>query len=74
MGFTRTIDGLCCDDCGSDRLGYICTRGCTQMVCSCQPCESCDYREEEMERQHALMSDEQYEEEIRNAQEGNEYF
>lgn len=72
-GFTRTIDGLCCDDCGSDRLGYICN-GCHELVCSCKPCETCDARTQEQERQHAEMSDEQYEEEMRAAQEGSQYF
>lgn len=67
MAIVRTMDGLVCEDCGSDRAGYLCGT-CQEMVCSCsnhdcpviqeqemmaqQMYEQQEYEREDMERRH----------------------
>lgn len=50
-----------CDECGSDRSGYICS--CGEIRCSCsRECPTCDFQREEEEK-HQMYEQEQVERE-----------
>ena len=48
-----------CEDCGSDRLGYMCR--CGEMACSCRQseCPTCEANEEYAEQQRRHDTEEQ---------------
>lgn len=59
MSISRTVDGLVCDVCGSDRAGYLCS-DCQEIVCSCSD-HDCPVRQEEEEQARWEYEQEEFE-------------